>query len=485
MKRVCTVVLVSVMFSVALGQEQVTLTDLLSHAFSHSEELALLRKEREHVALQEKEHRASGLPQINASMAYIHAPRSYNPYDLSMDIEGSLAEELGNPEEVFLQNPDYTVTPGDILAYENAMGIAQTFDGVLAELGGFDLSPPKNTLNWEVKLEQVIFAQGKIKTAVEIARIAYENIDMQIEAEKLAIAKDVREKHHTYLVAQSNYEVRQSDVKLSRRTHEISRIRFDTGHGTELDTLNSKYRLKQSESSLREAAMNKRLAKKDLLTRVSMDYADDEVVILGQLTEPEFSLDVKTARGRMKEGNRTLKVLDVLAEMRDKQVDMSRTDFFPSVGAFASAGQTSLYDGVDDIDFGWNVELGVGVQIPIFHGGQRRHRMEQSRVKRRKVTSQYDQVLRQLTLALEAAYETYELAQEELVEARDMIRLTERSVSVSEVAYEMGQISQLELDQTKQQYRMSRLAENAALGKLNAAVAQIESLIGDTTLIEL
>ncbi|MGM0462583.1 MAG: TolC family protein [Fibrobacterota bacterium] len=486
MKRIIIMLIIPAFFLRIYGQAY-TVDDLIAHAFSHSEDLRLLRQEREQIDYQEREHRASGLPQINGSVAYMHVPKSYNPYDFDMDMgnmDGSIADQLGNPAEVFLQDPDYDATPGDILAYKNVQGVAQALDGMIDGLSSFDLSPRKNTLNWEVKLEQVIFAQGKIKTAVEIAQIAYDNIDAQVEAEKFSIARDVRQMFNAYLVARDNYDVQTQGRDLSRRIHEIARLRLDAGQGTELDTLNSKYALKESESSVREAAKNMRLAKKKLLTRVSLDADSDDVSLEGSLKKQDIPCDFSEARERLREANRNLKSLNILADLRDKQVSMSRTDFLPSLGAFASTGQTSQYNSTEDIDFGWNVEVGMGVEIPIFHGGQRLHRLEQARVDRRMVTTRYEKTERQLMLALEAAYESYELAREELEEAKEMVHLANKSVSVSEAAYEVGQISQLELDRTHQQHRMSRLSENAALLELNDAVIQIKDLIGESSLIQ-
>ncbi|MGM0444134.1 MAG: TolC family protein [Fibrobacterota bacterium] len=464
-----------------LSAQSYSREDLIRYAFEHAEAISLLQEEKEKIRLQRSEHRAGGFPQIAGSFGYQFAPKSYNPYELDMGggSQQSIAEQLKNPADV-LPNPD----PGDELAYKNAMGVAQAVDGFFSEMSSFDLSPREHTLNWEVKLEQVIFAQGKIKTAVEIAEIAARSVDVQIEVKKFEIARDVTTGFNAWRVAHRNQAVAEGDLQLSRQAHEQSVLRFKSGQGTELDTLNSRYALKHSQSQLRSARMNCRLAKKQLLTLVSLEKAPEEVELTGELSRPELTMDFETARQKMLKNNRSLQSISVLQELRDKQISLSKTDFLPSLGAFASTGQTSQFNETDDIDFGWNIKAGAGLNIPIFAGGKRFHKVDQARMERRKVDFQRAEAVNKLTLALEAAFEKYGLARKEIAEADRMVALTEKGLEVASLSFEVGQITQIELDRSKQQVQKSRLAQNAALRKLNEAVAEIDVLTGDSELIQ-
>jgi outer membrane protein TolC len=61
--------------------------------------------------------------------------------------------------------------------------------------------------------------------------------------------------------------------------------------------------------------------------------------------------------------------------------------------------------------------------------------------------------------------------------------LTTQGAQIASLSYEIGQITQVDLTNSRQQLSMSKLAYHNAVHKLNAAITGIKMLIGDNSLL--
>ncbi|MDG5814027.1 TolC family protein [Chitinispirillales bacterium ANBcel5] len=439
--------------------------EMMEHAFRHSEKLEQVELERLKVESLRKEYTAKGFPEINADLNYLYQPRAYSPFDFGPFPSVS---EMMDPTE-----------PG----FGNSARLAGTMDQLFSSL---DLSPRKQAFKWEVNAVQPIFAQGKIFTGVQLAGLYGQLISHQREQVQFDLAEQVSHTYFLALVAEENVRIREGALELAEEAHAIAVRRFDVGQGNQLDTLNSRYTLQQEIYQLQEARKNRRLANHKLLTTISLEMDPDSLVLSDTLSRPPLSMTFAQAREQMLQNNSILKTLRKGKQIQEKQTALTRTDYFPTVYAGMSLGQTSQHDEIRDMDLSrdsWDVKFFTGINVPIWNGGQRRHRMTQAVKEELQVASQIKEAEDLLTLKLSAAFEEYQLALENLAATNELLTLARRGLSVAERAFTVGQTTQLELNQNQQNYNMSRLAYTDALHQLTSAYTTIQKLIGNPQLI--
>jgi OMF family outer membrane factor len=346
------------------------------------------------------------------------------------------------------------------------------------------IAPPTNALSWELNLMQILFAQGKVRTALRIADIALEIVDLRLEGAKFELAQNVVNAYNGALMAQQNRRIQQDALAIAEESHRIALARHSAGRGSALDTLNTKLSREQAVLRLREAEMRKRLALKNLANTASIE--NDDIILLDSLSIPQFNMTEEQAWARMQENNSNLRLISTLRDMQAEQTNMARTDYRPTVVAFAGLGQTNAFGG-GDLSFGdatrWNARIGLNANVPIWDGGRRRSRMHQAHLLEFEAERGEAQATRGLRLGLAAAFEEYEVAKQELVQVEQMIVLAQQGFRISQLAFEIGQLTQLELNNSEQNLRMIQLALNNAVLNINTAVVGIERLIGEKTLI--
>jgi len=470
------ILIIAVVIAAALplfAQKAMSRGDLVKYAFKNSETLAQLEAERERIIYMRKEYYGKALPDVNGALNYVLAP------NLNGTSSSGGSDDMPSASDVIKgMSPSI---PETILA--------QYVDGLsegLKKIGeGLSSMSAKNTFQWEVKANQVIFAQGKVKTGLKIAGIALETIEEQCKDERLSLSQKIMDAYNSALLAQQNAVIQQDALTIAEESYRITKARFETGKGSALDTLNARYEQQQAVSRLRAAQKTQKLAIEALATTASLD--DSEIILTDSLVVPGFDMTEEAAWKKMQENNSTLKLLEQAKILQAQQTNLVKTDYLPMIGAFASIGQHNLFDTGDEFsesdNWKWDCKVGMGVQVPIYNGGQRKNKLHQAKLEELKLDKKEIESRRGLRLALSAAFEDLAVAREELARTNQMIVLTEQGLRISKLAFELGQITQLELNNTEQNNRGAKLAHNNAIFGINSAVINIEKLIGSEDLI--
>jgi outer membrane protein TolC len=470
-KTVLTALAVIALAMPVFSEKRMSRNDVLKHAFENSDGLAQIKAEREKTELQIREIRGGAFPDINGAVNYVHAPNLNGEQESG----GSIIDAMKTSDKI---------TPGDANSADYFLGGAM--DGALEKLGGaLSAMNAKNTLQWEVSLTQPIFVQGKIKTGLRIADIVLEMVDEQYKDAQFSLAQQVIDAYNGALMAQQNLLIQRDALVIAEESHRLSLARFHTGKGSALDTLNTRFAIQKAHLNLREAEKGQRLSIKSLANAANI--ADDNFSLSDTLTIPQFNMSEEAAWEEMQKNNSSLKLLSQTRALKSEQTHLAKTDYRPLLAAFANIGQVNLFETGDDLstldNWNWRSQIGLSLKMPIWNGGQRRSKLNQAKVEELKVERQEAQATSGLRLALAAAFEDLAVAKEELSQTEQMLILAEQGYKISKLSFEIGQLTQLELNNAEQMLRMAKLAQNAAVFKINTAVVNIEKLIGNENLI--
>jgi len=475
MKKFILIILALVVFAMPVFSEKLmSRRDVLKYAFENSDGLARIQAEREKVVEMRREYYGKAFPDINAAFNYVFAP------DLNGD-SPSFVDGIAP----FLRTGATEDEPTPADWFINDMALAKAIDGALG--GMASMMSAKNTLMWEISATQPIFAQGKVRTGLRIADIALETVDEQYREAQFNLAQQIINAYNAALMAQQNLIIQQDALVIAEESHRLALARFNSGRGTVLDTLNTRFAVQQAVLRLREAEKGHRLSIKSLANAAALP--NDNFTLSDTLVIPHFNLSEEAAWEEMQRNNASLRLLNKAKKLQSEQTTLARTDYRPIVAAFANIGQVNLFNNSDEFSgsdsWRWRSQIGLGVQMPIWNGGQRRSRMNQMRIEELKLEKQESEATSGLRLALAAAYEDLAVAREELSQTEQMLVLAEQGFRISQLAFELGQLTQLELNNNEQNFRMAKLAQNSAVFKINTAVVNIARLIGNDNLIAL
>ena len=465
-KEILTTIALIAIAAPVFSDREMSRNDVLKHAFENSDGLAQLKAEREKIEFMRKEYYGKAFPDINAAINYVFTP------DLNDTPETPTVVQMMN----IIAN-DQDETPS-IYDYALAGGI----DGML---GGLKILNPKNTLQWEISMTQPIFVQGKVKTGLKIASIALETLDEQYKGAQFDLAQKIIDTYNGALMAQQNAIIQQDALVIAAESHRLAMAKFQSGNGSALDTLNTKFAYQEAVLRLRQAEKEQRLAIKGLANAASLD--NENILLADSLTVPEFNMSEDAAWEEMQKNNSSLRLLSQAKILQAQQTHLLKTDYLPLIAAFANIGQVGLLNmdfiGRDTTIWNWRSQIGVGIQMPIWNGGQRKNKLHQAKLDEFKLDKQEVEAKNGLRLALSAGFEDLSVARQELIQVEQMLVLAEQGFKISKLSFEIGQLTQLELNSSEQNFRMAKMAFNNAVFKINSAVVNIEKLVGNEKLI--
>lgn len=463
------VLVLSAFISFALIAKEYRYEDILDHAFNNSPTLKMIEKDKEITKSMKKEYLGKGFPVIEGNFNVQHQPKQYYPFELNFgESGGTTVSSMLDPNE-----------PG----YVNDATIAGAIDQLMLSFAGIDMSPKKNTIAMDLALTQPLFAQGKVVTGLKIAKVYLEILDIKYEEAKLTLAKDIKSGYDATLLATLNMQIANEAVVLAKKSHSLTKLRYESGKGNLLDTLNSQYELQNKILNRREALKKRDLAIKNLFTLANLNESVEGVTLVGQLEDLNFSLSHKEALTQMLDKNRTIRQLNKAKKLQELQTTLVKSDVLPTVYCGGSLGKITQFNKDDDIEWHSDNKIFVGTKLELFSGGQRIQRIKQAKGEEEKIEKTILDIENKLKLALANYYEELEVAREELIKSKDLKLLTEKALKISQLAYETGQITHQELKDSEQRVNLSRLAYNAALYNMNSAVNNIYLLIAEPKLI--
>lgn len=469
-RRLCSAGAVLLCVSGGFAAEY-TLDDVLEAAYRNSEALKVSEEKLTKAREQIREAKGGALPTLEASAQYSHAFEQYIPFGGG---DGGLGFGTGGGSLV-----DTVMRSGGDQA--DAL-IAGTLDGIISSFSDIDFTPPANSINLGLTLQQPLYAQGKVGLGLKIARTYREGLEEGHEQTRDSVAAGVSKLFYAALLGAKNVEIRKRGLELSRESHRLSVVRAAAGTASAIDTLSSRLALEKARVELRSARTDYRMAKEALLTQTGIDDNAEEMHLAGDIPEPDFEIEEERALTVLRDENRTLKQLERTLELQEHLVTLARTDFYPMVYCGGSLSRISSFDTRRELGnpayWYYDSRVFVGLNLTLFKGTQRFRKVAQARSDYRSFSHTKQQAEKGLALAVKGLAEKLQTKKEELRSTRGILALAEKGYRISKRAYEVGSRTLLELQKAELELNSARMALAAAQYQYYSTVVDLKMLMG-------
>lgn len=388
------------------GREVIGLETARKMAVEHSRALKVKKIEGRSAYLQRERSFINFLPRFDAEAGYQRKNKQYQLFETDMFLPvvpwQTIDPVTGSFDFSALQNPQLAQSTlalnpqtGEPLLDGDGNPLFLNYALLPAEKGKIG---QKNNYKFGVTLRQPIYMGGKIRSGYEIARKA--EFISEADYEKSLSEVLYRTDELYWQVVSLEEKVKLADKyleMLSRLVFDLENL-YSEGIITHNQVLLAKVKYNEIDL-LRVKAMNglrlSRMAFNQHVGRPLLDRVPlDENFNLKMLSFDEDSLSYVALRQRSE-----IHMLNSVVEIAEEMVKVSRADMLPSIGLMASYNITNPnpYNGFKD-EFGGDYAVGIGVNIPIFHFGDKRKEVAQAKLKRDKLKLQRDEALEMIEL---------------------------------------------------------------------------------------
>lgn len=397
-----------------------------------------------------------------------------------LDLNAGFNRALIRPKAIFVGGGFANMFPAQLM---NWMIQSSGIDP--AELGGEGDSEyqsfvigSNHNFNTHIELVQPIFDYS-VFTGIGSSAI-YEKARVEVlNAEEAATVKNTKIAYFSSILAKESVELVKSSLENARKRYDEITILFENGLISEYDQLRAGVQVENLKTELANTETNYINALNNLKLVLGID-GYEEVELIGSfqkyLSDTQVPELEETLAGLLSQ-NPDLRAVDYQIQVQDAFVDLNRAEYLPKLNLYANytrLGQSQNWD-FFTVD---QSELGVRFSMNIFNGFQTNIKVEKAQINKQIAITQKLLLTQSLKNNTESVILRMENAKKQIVATESNVKQAQRAYEISQVRFNEGVGSQLEMNDADLALRQATVNYLNAAYNFLSAKAEYENLIG-------
>jgi len=331
-----------------------------------------------------------------------------------------------------------------------------------------------------------ITAATFLKTPIKRARAAEAAANARAEIARRGLTVTVTQRYYALVSAEHHYATAQQAVAQAQRFYDIAQRQQRLGQVAQADVIKAEISYRQQEQAFRDATLQIENARLALAVMLFPTFTEnfsvvDDLSVAAPL--PPFP-DVREMAGRE---NPDVRAATESLRVAEQEVSTARQAFLPTFsydtvyGIEANAfALRSVYVAQPELgpipNPGYFVTLNLAV--PIWDWGTTRSRLHQASARRTLAQVQLSQAQRQVIGNLYTFYNEALTARTNAESAQHVAELAAESLRLTNLRYDAGESSALEVVDAQNTLVQARDAYDAALTRYRVALAELQTVTG-------
>ncbi len=331
---------------------------------------------------------------------------------------------------------------------------------------------------------QILYAQGKVGTGIEIAK-AYKRVsEVSLENTKAEVRYAVENSFDALIVLDSSIAILYASKELLQENLNFVEQSKASGLATELDLIRVQLSMDELNAQIASIEKSRVLARNALLTTMGLNW-DSEVQFQGELRDPADGYTYPdTSMANVKKRRKELVMLEETENMKSMNIDIENGGYKPTValvgGLKYSNNQNEFYKwDAPDWDKNINKYIALNVTMNLFNGMKTRESVTQAKSSLRTTQIQKETAERGFRVQIESCANTLEDANAQIEISKRQIDLAQKNYDLTNAAYKIGSETQLNLLSAENSLRTAKLGYLTAIGQWNTAYNALLQATGE------
>jgi outer membrane protein TolC len=326
---------------------------------------------------------------------------------------------------------------------------------------------PFSTMDARLTASQSVFDFSSIRR-FQASRSGVSAAQKDVETSQEQVSALVARAYLTAIKADTDVETAAANVKLSEAVLKQAENQKEAGTGTGIEITRAKVQLANDRQHLLESQNARRSAHLRLLRAMGSNL-DTELELTDRLGyQPVDAVTLEQARAQAlstRPDYHAQKDREFTARLSASATKLER---LPSVQAFGDYG--SIGTGIDNALP--TRTYGISVRVPLFDGGRRDARREESASQYRAERVRTNDLKEQIELDVRLALDALKSADDEVTVAKEGLELSQNELAQARRRYDAGVTNSIEV--TDAQTRLERARDNQTAALYNYNVARID-----------
>lgn len=299
-------------------------------------------------------------------------------------------------------------------------------------------------------------------------------------ASKLDLVNNVNKAYYALLLAIASHQVVKENYDVAVMNASIYEKQFKAGTASEYDVLRSSVQVKNIEPELLQADIAINQCKLQLKVLMGID---SEVDIVPDSSLPDYQKEMlahSPGADTSIDGNTSLRSLDIQKKILDKNVDLKKLAWVPTIGASFNLSWLALSNGspFKNQEFNPFSNVGIAVSVPIFSGGSKYYGLKQAKIQRKELDLQREDLVNSLNMQVELAIDNINREARQIATSEEGVRQAKKAHEIMQKSFEIGAASYLDLRDSELADTQAQLAYLQAIYNYLVSTSELDNLLG-------
>ncbi len=343
---------------------------------------------------------------------------------------------------------------------------------------------PNQNWNADVKVQQSIYAGGRITSAFRSAKLTRQQALLHYQATLADTLLAVRIAYDDVLVAEQQIAVHEASVQLLAHELEDVQKRFKAGTVPQFDVLRAQVELANERPRLIQASNDFRVGKDNLLNLLAVHlpktiWEEVPLRLSDTLEARPYVIDLPVALARALEKRPELAALRKAEALRREDLVSAKSGYKPNAQVFGGYQWQSLpYENDLSADLsGWTA--GAQLNWSIFDGRLTHGKIMEAKARYEQAQLDVDESGRQIELEVRTDYSNFIEAREVLDSQKMVQEQAQEALRLAEARLQAGTSTQLDVLNAQTALTQARTTQVQALHDYAAARARLQRALGE------
>ncbi len=299
-------------------------------------------------------------------------------------------------------------------------------------------------------------------------------------ASRLDLVNNVNKAYYALLLAIDSRKVIRQNYELAKLNAEVYERQFKAGTASEYDMLRSRVQVTNVEPELLQADIAVRQCQLQLAVLMGIEPTATLMPTIGLSDMQQEMYGYHMADDRSLSNNTSLRSLDLNRKLASQNVKLQKMAWVPTLAASFNINWNAMSNGSPFVDQHFNPysNVGVALQIPIFHGGSKYQKLRQAKVQSLQLDLQRETLVNSLNMQVDLALDNINRQVNQIESSEQGMKTAVKAYEIMQKSFDIGAASYLNLRDSEMALTSSQLSYYQAIYNYLVSTSELDTLLG-------
>lgn len=299
-------------------------------------------------------------------------------------------------------------------------------------------------------------------------------------ASRLDLVNNVNKAYYALLLAIDSRKVIRQNYDLAKLNAEIYERQYKAGTASEYDMLRSQVQVTNVEPELLQADIAVRQCQLQLAVLMGIETTATLMPTVGLSDMQQEMYGYYLGDNRSLSDNTSLRSLDISRKLAQQNVTMQKMAWVPTLAATFNINWNAMSNDnpFKNQHFNPYSNVGLALQIPIFHGGAKYQKLRQAQVQVKQLDLQRETLVNSLNMQVDLALDNINRQVNQISSSEEGMKSAEKAREIMQKSFEIGAATYLNLRDSEMALTSAQLSYYQAIYNYLVSTSELDTLLG-------